>query len=463
MVMEGMDPEALLYDWSFWGRPSQTPPADDSWRVGLYLAGRGAGKTRAAAEWVREKAKENRYGVTRFLLVARTAADLRTTIVKGDSGVLAVSPPSEMPTYNSSRNELVWPNGCVADLRTAEEPDGLRGVQAHYSWADELAAWRQTPDKAGMTSWGNLRVATRLGANPQIFATTTPKRVQVLKDLLKQAEERGNVWVTRGSTMDNAGNLALGYIDDMLGSFKGGPQERQELYGEMIDEQEGALWRDDHIEAAHNYPPLPQQAFKVIGVDPSVAENPRDSCGIVVCASTTERELYRRTAWVLDDRTVRGKPEVWQRAVVEASHDYGNAPIVIETNQGGAMHAQALLSMDPTLRIFTVHAKHGKVLRAEPIITPYEQGRVFHYGTFADLETEMTTWDPEFTSNSPDRIDALVHALTALLIAPPKGLIGGTLEARPPTGRKLNIGNVGRRNGSPSGGSARGFRIRGFN
>lgn len=467
-VMEGLDPEALLYDWSFWARPNQCPPKDDSWRVGLFLAGRGAGKTRSAAEWIREKAMENRYGETRFLLVARTAADLGSTIVGGDSGILAISPPSEMPVYNQSRNTLKWDNGALAVLRTAEEPDGLRGVQSHYSWGDEIAAWRQTPDKAGMTSWQNLRVATRLGKHPQIFATTTPKRVQLIKDLIATHESemretgKTSVWITRGSTMDNAGNLSLGYIEDMKGQFKGTHQERQELYGEMLDEQEGALWSDAQIEAAHDFPPLPHSAFTVIGVDPIVSENPRDECGIIVCASTTERELYRRKAWVLEDRSIKGKPEVWQREVVKAAQDY-NAPIVIETNQGGGLLKQSLLAIDPTLRVFTVHAKHGKALRADRVIMPYEQNRVYHVDTFGDLETQMTTWDPEFTRDSPDRVDALVHALTALLVDPPKGLIGGVLESRSFASKKMNLGNVGNRNSRKGGSSRGGFRVRGFN
>lgn len=460
IVLSGLDPEQLQWDWSFWGRPNQMPPQDDSWRIGLFLAGRGSGKTRAAAEWVRGVAK--RVPNARFLLVARTAADLRDTLTKGESGILNIHPPSEMPKYNASRNELEWPNGAFAVLRSAEEPDGLRGVQATHSWGDEAAAWRQKPDGAGMTSWGNLRVATRLGKHPQIFVTTTPKRVQMLKDLLKRADEKGDVWVARGTTMDNAGNLSLGYIEDMLGTFTGGAQERQELYGEMLDEQEGALWTDKMMDDAHDFPPLPQHAFKVVGVDPSVAENPRDECGIVVCASTMERELYRRTAWVLEDASIQAKPEEWQRRVVETAHRYGNAPIVIETNQGGAMHKQALLSIDPTLRVFQVHAKHGKALRAEPVITPYAQGRVFHINEFEELEKQMTYWDPEYTKDSPDRIDALVHALTALLVDPPKGLLGGTLEAKAMTSRKMNVGNIASRTPQRGRGS-RGFKVRGFN
>ena len=447
-VLAGMDPDSLVWDWSFWGRPEQIPPADNSWNVGLFLAGRGAGKTRSAAEWVREKAKDTTQGRLRFLLVARTAADVRDVIVEGDSGVLAVSPPSERPLYEPSKRRLTWPNGNTAVLGTADEPDSLRGVQAHYSWADELAAWRQSPDAAGMTSWDNLRVATRLGTNPQILATTTPKRVPILYALLDEAKRTGKVWVSRGSTMDNSGNLSSTYIDAITGVYAGTRLAQQELYGEMLDDVEGALWTEELIEMNREHSLPPKAPLRIIGVDPSVAENPRDECGIVVCASTAERDLYKRQSWILEDASVLGSPDVWANKVVAMARKWG-CPVVAEVNQGGALVRNAINAIDPNIKVLEVHSKYGKALRAEPITLAYEQGRVHHVGYLADLESQMFSWVPG-EGKSPDRVDALVHALTALLIKPPAGFIGGRLSAKSFAGRRLDLGN--RTGGASKGG-----------
>jgi phage terminase large subunit-like protein len=449
-VLAGMDPDSLIWDWSFWGRPEQIPPANNSWNVGLFLAGRGAGKTRSAAEWIREKAKDTSQGRLRFLLVARTAADVRDVIVEGDSGILAVSPPSERPLYEPSKRRLTWPNGNTAVLGTADEPDSLRGVQAHYSWADELAAWRQSPDAAGMTSWDNLRVATRLGTNPQILATTTPKRVPILYALLDEAKRTGKVWVSRGSTMDNSGNLSSTYIDAITGVYAGTRLAQQELYGEMLDDVEGALWTEELVELNREHSLPPKAPLRIIGVDPSVAENPRDECGIVVCASTAERDLYKRQSWILEDASVLGSPDVWANKVVAMARKWG-CPVVAEVNQGGALVRNAINAIDPNIKVLEVHSKYGKALRAEPITLAYEQGRVHHVGYLADLESQMFSWVPG-EGKSPDRVDALVHALTALLIKPPAGFIGGKLSAKSFAGRRLDLG-------SRTGGASKGGRF----
>ncbi len=449
-VLAGMDPDSLIWDWSFWGRPEQIPPADNSWNVGLFLAGRGAGKTRSAAEWVREKAKDTTQGRLRFLLVARTAADVRDVIVEGDSGVLAVSPPSERPLYEPSKRRLTWPNGNTAVLGTADEPDSLRGVQAHYSWADELAAWRQSPDAAGMTSWDNLRVATRLGRNPQILATTTPKRVPILYALLDEAKRTGKVWLSRGSTMDNSGNLSSTYIDAITGVYAGTRLAQQELYGEMLSDVEGALWTEELVELNREHFLPPKAPLRIIGVDPSVAENPRDECGIVVCASTAERDLYKRHSWILEDASVLGSPDIWANKVVAMARKWG-CPVVAEVNQGGALVRNAINAIDPNIKVLEVHSKYGKALRAEPITLAYEQGRVHHVGYLSDLESQMFSWVPG-EGKSPDRVDALVHALTALLIKPPAGFIGGKLSAKSFAGRRLDLG-------SRTGGASKGGRF----
>ena len=451
-AMQGLDPDNLIWDWSVWARPEQLPPPDVDWNVWLVLAGRGFGKTRLASEWVREMAKYTTEGQRRFALVARTAADVRDVIVEGESGIINVSPPSEKPHYEPSKRRLTWPNGNTATLFTADEPDGLRGPQFTHAWGDEVAAWRQTPDAAGMTAFDNLRVGTRLGRNPQILVTTTPKRVPLLYKLIEESrtDKQGGskVVVTRGSTLDNAGNLSGAYLDTIMGVYEGTTLARQELYGEMLDDVEGALWNEEMVEAAREVMYPHSTPLRVIGVDPSVAENPRDECGIVVCAATAEHDLYKRNAWVLEDASIHGSPDTWARKVVEMARKWG-CPVVAEVNQGGALVKNAILSIDPTIKVMEVHSKYGKQLRAEPIVLAYEQGRVHHVGYLQDLESQMYSWIPESSSKSPDRVDALVHAMTALLIKPPPGFSGGKLRAKSFADRKMgvaapNTGRVGR-------------------
>ena len=435
LFLAGIDIEALNWDWKAWGRPEQQAPEGD-WNIWIYLAGRGAGKTRSAAEWVREQAKYTNTGQRRFALVARTAADVRDVIVEGESGIINVSPPSEKPLYEPSKRRLTWPNGNTATCFTADEPDSLRGPQFTHAWGDEVAAWRQTPDAAGMTAFDNLRVGTRLGANPQIMITTTPKRVPLLYQLLDEAKKpNSKVVVSRGSTMDNSGNLSATYLDTITGVYAGTRLAAQELYGEMLDSIEGALWTIEMIEKSRQGILPPSTPLRVIGVDPSVAENPRDACGIVVCASTADRDLYKRHAWVLEDATIHGSPEVWANKVVEMARRWG-APVVAEVNQGGALVRNAINTIDPNIKVFEVHSKHGKALRAEPIVLAYEQERVHHVGYIAELEDQMTSWIPG-EGKSPDRVDALVHAMTALLIKPPQGFVGGKLTAKSFSSRRI--------------------------
>lgn len=442
-ILNGMDPDALLWDWSVWGRPEQQAPEGD-WNVWLVLAGRGFGKTRLASEWVREQAKYTNTGQRRFALVARTAGDVRDVIVEGESGILNVTPPSERPLYEPSKRRLTWPNGNVASLFTADEPDSLRGPQFTHAWGDEIAAWRQTPDAAGMTAFDNLRVGTRLGAQPKILVTTTPKRTPLLYKLIEE-QKTGRVAVTRGSTMDNAGNLSGAYLDTMLGVYEGTSLARQELFGEMLEAMEGAMWTEEMIERSREMTMPLSAPLRCIAVDPSVAENPRDECGIVVVASTAEHDLYKRQAWVLEDASVLGSPDVWANKVVAMARKWG-CPVIAEVNQGGALVRNAINTIDPTIKVLEVHSKQGKQLRAEPITMAYEQERVHHVGHLTDLETQMITWIPG-EGKSPDRVDALVHGLTALLIKPPVGFSGGKIRAKSHAARRIT-GNGG------------GFRVR---
>ena len=449
-ILQGFDPETLQWDWTFWGRPEQQAPPGDDWNLWLLLAGRGFGKTRTAAEWVREQAKYTNTGQRRFALVARTAADVRDVIVEGESGIINVSPPSERPHYEPSKRRLTWPNGNTATLFTADEPDSLRGPQFTHAWGDEVAAWRQTPDAAGMTAFDNLRVGTRLGQKPKILVTTTPKRVPLLYALIAESTKNpGKVIVTKGSTMDNRGNLSGAYMEAIMGVYEGTRLAQQELYGEMLSDVEGALWVPELIDRGRESQLPMGTPLRVIGVDPSVAENPRDECGIVVCASTGERDLYKRNAWVLEDASIHGSPDVWANKVVQMARKWG-APVVAEVNQGGALVRNAINTIDPTVKVLEVHSKYGKALRAEPITLAYEQNRVHHVNYMAELESQMISWIPGETSKSPDRVDALVHALTALLIKPPAGFLGGKLTAKSLASRKM----------PPFRGGNGGFRVR---
>jgi len=420
-ILDSLDADELLHDADFWLRPEQKPP-DTHWSVFLALAGRGWGKSKSAAEFARKKAREN--PGSRGGLVARTAADVRDVVVGGESGILNVCPPSERPEYKKASRQLVWPNGSTALLFSSEEPDQLRGPQFHWSVADELAAWRQIPDDSGLTAWENLRLATRLGAHPQIFGATTPKRIPLLRDLLDEADSHpGRIVVVRGRTRDNT-SLSASYIDVIEGKYAGTTMGRQELDGELLDAIEGALWSEDMIKLGR-VPRLPQMPpVRVVAVDPSVAENPHDECGIVVVGSTSHKQKFRRHAWVLEDATVKGSPGVWAKRVIEMARKW-QAPIVAESNQGHALVTAALQTVAPDVRVYLVHSKQGKALRADAVIGPYEQGRVHHVGYFADLEDQMETWEPERSRKSPDRVDALVHGLTALLIKSPKGFYAG--------------------------------------
>jgi phage terminase large subunit-like protein len=438
LALNGMDPETLLWDWSVWGRPEQQAPEGD-WAIWAYIAGRGAGKTRTAAEWVREQAKYTTEGQRRFALVARTAADVRDVIVEGESGIMNVTPPSERPLYEPSKRRLTWPNGNTATCFTADEPDSLRGPQFTHAWGDEVAAWRQTPDAAGMTAFDNLRVGTRLGRNPKILVTTTPKRVPLLYKLIEEAKT-GRVVITRGSTLDNSGNLSGAYLDAITGVYAGTRLAAQELYGEMLDDVEGALWTEELIEKYREASMPLGTPLRIIGVDPSVAENPRDECGIVVCGATSDRDLYKRQAWVLEDASILGSPDKWANKVVEMARKWG-CPVVAEVNQGGALVRNAINAIDPNIKVLEVHSKHGKALRAEPVTLAYEQGRIHHVGYLADLESQMISWIPG-ESKSPDRVDALVHAMTALLIKPPSGFTGGKITAKSMGARKIDNGRI---------------------
>lgn len=434
-ALEGIDPEVLLYDWHSWARPSQILPEGD-WVTALLLAGRGFGKSRCGAEWIREKARRPN---TRFSLLGRTAADVRDVMIMGESGILNISPPSERPEYIPSKRLLEWSNGSQALLFSSQEPSQLRGPQSHFAWADEIGTYTHVPDESGLTSWQNLRIGLRLGEHPQVIVTTTPKRLPAIIELLEEAATvRSGTIVIRGRTIDNVMNLPRSYLETLFNLYSSSFIWAQEIEGLLVEGLEGALWSEEIIEQFRikGLLDVSKIPLRVVAVDPSVAENPKDECGIVVVGSTVERRLDRRHAYVLEDATIHGSPEVWVKAVADAVKRW-KAPVVVEGNQGQALLSMAMRSAGITVPIFTVNARQNKQTRAEPAAVAYQAGRVHHVNYLPQLETQMTTWLPAESKKSPDRMDALVWGITALLVSPPKGLHQGPIRAKSPAQRRL--------------------------
>ena len=400
---------ALASAWPVWARPEQLQPAG-TWRTWLILAGRGWGKSRTGAEWVRAQVKTGRCG--RIALVARTAADVRDVIVEGESGLLAISPKDERPLWEPSRRRLTWPHtGAIATTYSADEPDQLRGPQHDGAWADEIAAWRY-PE-----TWDQLRFGLRLGAHPRVVVTTTPRPTKIIRDLIASPD----TVVTRGRTRDNVANLAPGVVAELERRYAGSRLGRQELDGEVLDDSAGALWRWTWIDAAR-VAKAPDLRRIVVAVDPATTSGEEsDETGIVVAGIG-----YDGRGYILADESGRYRPEEWARKVASAYHAHKADAVIAESNQGGDMVGAVLRAYGSAgLPVRTVHAKRGKATRAEPVAVLYEQARVSHVGSLARLEDQLTTWDPGASGASPDRLDALVYAVTDLLGAAP-------VDASPP-------------------------------
>ncbi len=388
----------------------QLPPPGD-WRTWLVMAGRGFGKTRAGAEWVRGVAEAD--PGARIALVGASLAEARAVMVEGDSGILACCAPDRMPRFEPSLHRLRFPNGAEARLYSAAEPEGLRGPQHSHAWCDEIGKWDLSSERA-TRAWGNLLLGLRLGRDPRVLATTTPRSVPLVTRLLA-GEAAGNVAVTRGTTRDNAANLPPAFIAAVTDAFAGTSFARQELEGELIAEIDGALWSRALLETCREPAASSPLSRVVIGVDPPASER-GDACGIVV-AALGEDGIAR----VLADCSVeKASPERWARAVADAASAWHADRVVAEANQGGAMIASVLrmagLEMPPRL----VHATRGKTARAEPVAAAYEAGKVRHAGLFPALEDQLCGIMPagryEGPGKSPDRADALVWALTELLL-----------------------------------------------
>lgn len=412
--------KALSRDWQLSARSEQLPPIG-SWFTWLILGGRGAGKTRAGAEWVHDASSSGylmdkvvgqklTYG--RIALVAETLSDAREVMVDGQSGILNIATRNR-PVYESSRRRLIWPNGAIAQIFSSEDPESLRGPQFDLAWCDELCKWKYAQE-----TWDMLQFGLRLGALPRQLITTTPRPIE----LLKQIMEDPLTVITKMRTDDNKAHLANSFLQNVTARYAKTRLGRQELNGEVIADLEDALWQRARLEKCR-ISQLPSLERIVVAIDPPVSATAKNSCcGIVVAGLDDQGKGI-----VLEDGSVDGaSPSKWASRASELFHFHNADMVVAEGNQGGDMVRTVLQASDATLPIQIVHATRGKWVRAEPIAALYEQNRIMHFGAFKKLEDQMCNFSISGGSGgtggvngaSPDRLDALVWALTALMLDP---------------------------------------------
>ena len=389
----------LAADWRMWARPEQLPPPGQ-WRTWLLLAGRGFGKTRTGAETVRTWALE--HPGCHIALVAPTAADARDVMVRALTSPWEGGRLAELPTYEPSKRSLTWANGSRATTYSADEPDRLRGPQHHYAWADELAAWRY-PD-----AWDQLQFGLRLGRDARAIVTTTPRPTRLVRELLAAP----TTVITRGSTFDNRANLDPTSLEEMRRRYEGTRLGRQELYAELLEDTPGALWTRTRLDTLR-VRQAPELRRIVVAVDPAVTSGAdADETGIIVAGLAADGHCY-----VLADYSGRYSPDQWAQRVAWALEHHQADRVVAEVNQGGDLVERLLRTVDPRLPFRAVRASRGKATRAEPVAALYEQGRAHHLGCLAQLEDQMCRFTSSgLADGSPDRVDALVWALTELAL-----------------------------------------------
>lgn len=400
--------EHLLWSWDFWKLPHQHIEPG-SWRWWILMAGRGSGKTRVLSEETIKRAQDPESCGGQMLLAGRTAADTRDVIVDGQSGILRRSPPWFRPLYEPSKMRLTWPNGVIANIRSGDKPEGFRGLQWGWAVLDEFAHWRD-PER---TLYEGLEPAGRLGPCPQGLITTSPTPIKVLRELVRSGRN-----VVRGaSTYANRANLPAAFIEAMRAKYEGTRLGRQEIEGQILDDNPAALWDMETI-SAHRVSAAPTLTKIVVAVDPAASySEDSDETGIV-CAGVAED----RHGYVLADETCRDKPEGWARRAIELFHRFRANLLIVEDNNGGDMVEHTIRMVSPDIPIKRIRAKHGKRVRAEPVAAVYEQGRVHHVGYFEALEDQMVSVEPGGDEHD-DRIDALVHALTELVVEPAPDLL----------------------------------------
>lgn len=414
--------------WRAKARPSQLPPAG-VWNGWAVISGRGFGKTWVGANWTNELAETGQ--AKRIGLIGATASDVRDTMIEGESGILATAPAWNRPTYEPSKRRLTWPNGAIGTAFSSEEADRLRGPQHDFLWGDELAAWNDP-----QATWDMAQFGLRLGTRPRWLVTTTPRPIKLLKALL--AREGIDVVVSRGSTYENAANLAGPFLEAIRARYEGTRLGKQELHAEVLTDVQGALWTPEMIEGAKITGPVPAMKRIVVAIDPSGTggqEDSGDAVGIVVAGLGVDDFGY-----VLADRTIKASPALWGARAVAAYREFKADRIVAERNFGGAMVQHVIRTIDAGVPYREVTASRGKIQRAEPIAALYEQGRVRHVGNLTDLEDQLAamTGDGYMGEGSPDRADALVWALTELMTKPAvmPAVIGTYSRSAPVEARK---------------------------
>jgi phage terminase large subunit-like protein len=406
---------ALPWMFEFWALPHQLPP-EGVWKTWVIMGGRGAGKTRAGSEWVRREVEGAGPGdpgrARRVALVGETVDQVREVMIFGESGILACTPPDRRPEWQATRKQLQWPNGAVAQVFSAHEPDSLRGPQFDAAWVDELAKWKKAE-----ATWDQLQFALRLGENPRQVVTTTPQNVAVLKAILKNP----STVMTHAPTDANRAYLAASFLEEVQTRYGGTSLGAQELQGLLVEDVEGALWTTAMLEAGRLTAP-PVCTRIVVAVDPPVTGHGKsDECGIVVVGAITDGPPQNWRAVVLEDATVTGaSPDQWARAAIAAMQRHGADRLVAEVNQGGDLVEGVIRQIDPLVPYRAVRASRNKVARAEPVSALYEQGRVAHLRGLAALEAQMCQMTAQgyLGKGSPDRVDALVWALTDLIVEP---------------------------------------------
>lgn len=419
LIRQGVDmnsPEIMF-------RRKQKEIIDSNERIILFAGGRGTGKTFVGGHWANDKAQKHPGCIIH--LVGRTVADVRDVMMNGESGIMAYAPDDFKPKYTPSTRSVLWPNGSSAITFSADAPDQLRGPQSHFTWADELAAYPERPDASGLTTWDQIEISTRLGESPQILATTTPKRTAVMRELFDRAAKGLNTLLVQGSSWENRSNLSREYMEYIFNRYAGTHLEAQELYGELIGDSPGALWKSSDFVIQR--PPTDVELITVIGVDPAVTFG-NDDTGIVVSCADTNEDPYKRKAWVLEDHTMNAPIEDWGRKVVELQRKHsrisptnprGNpAIVVVEKNQGHDLLKYLMKGegMSDSAPVADVHTNLKKSQRAEPVVMAYNRGQVFHAEDMPLLEDELTSWEPGVTKFSPGRLDALVWSLSVLLV-----------------------------------------------
>ncbi|KKN45622.1 hypothetical protein LCGC14_0681320 [marine sediment metagenome] len=424
-LVQGMteeEAEALLFDWPSWARETQLEPPG-KWAIWLVLSGRGFGKTRAGTEWVRENVMslDPRKHAGRIALIAQTAGDGRDVLIEGEAGILAIHPKHQMPKYEVTKRRITWPNGAIATIYSAEDPDQLRGPTHDLALVDELAAYPY-PD----ATWSNLMFGLRAGRS-RVMATTTPRPIQLIKDLV--AREGKDVFVTRGSTYDNFANLSETFKTSVIKPYEGTRLARQELLGEILWDVPAALWNTETLEKnrrsveGKDYPKRPNLLRRVVvSVDPSISRptqkkqnyNEPASCGIVVGGIGHDEQGY-----LLSDKTIKGAPAEWARVVIQAYNAWDADFVIAEGNNGGEIITDLLHSVDSSVPVKIVYASKGKLPRAEPVSALDEQGLIHLVGSFPELEDELTSYDGSGTS--PNRLDAYVWLFHHLMVKSRKG------------------------------------------